>query len=320
MPRLALAGFLGLLLALPAAAQGFPDRALRIISGASAGGTNDFIARQMAEVLGAEFGQRIVVENRTGVNGVVGAEHVVNSPGDGTTAFVCPMSTMTMTPQLVGAQMPVDPGVDLGPIALVGLSSYGLVVRAASPYRNLGDIIAAAKQRPGQVSYASPGVGSAQHLGGELLQQLTGIKMEHIAFRGASPAIVEILAGRIDFTMTNLGDAVRQIQSGDLRLLAIADDTPSPVFPGTPTMAATVPGLEVVGWFGLCGRRDIPAPALARWVEAMRRVLADPATRDRLTQGGLTPLFEDPATLGARIARDRTRWKQVIEAVQVRAE
>jgi hypothetical protein len=108
--------------------------------------------------------------------------------------------------------------------------------------------------------------------------------------------------------------------SPSLRLLAIADDTPSPVFPGTPTMAATVPGLEVVGWFGLCGRRDIPAPALARWVEAMRRVLADPATRDRLTQGGLTPLFEDPATLGARIARDRTRWKQVIEAVQVRAE
>jgi tripartite-type tricarboxylate transporter receptor subunit TctC len=318
--RPALAALVALLLAMPAAAQGLPDRPLRIISGASAGGSNDFVARLMAEVLGAELGQRIVVENRTGVNGVVAAEHVVNSPGDGTTALVCPMSTMTMTPQLIGAQMPVDPGVDLGPIALVGLSSYGLVVRAGAPYRTLGDIIAEAKRRPGQVSYASPGVGSAQHLGGELLQQLTGTQMEHIAFRGAAPAIVEILAGRIDFTMTNLGDAVRQIQSGDLRLLAIADDIPSPVFPGTPSMAATVPELEVVGWFGLCGRRDIPAPALARWVDAMRRVLADPATRERLTQGGLSPLFEDTATFGARIARDRARWKQVIEAVGVKAE
>jgi tripartite-type tricarboxylate transporter receptor subunit TctC len=147
--RPALAALVALLLAMPAAAQGLPDRPLRIISGASAGGSNDFVARLMAEVLGAELGQRIVVENRTGVNGVVAAEHVVSSPGDGTTAFVCPMSTMTMTPQLIGAQMPVDPGVDLGPIALVGLSSYGLVVRAGAPYRNLGDIIAEAKRRPG---------------------------------------------------------------------------------------------------------------------------------------------------------------------------
>lgn len=309
-----------LLLAVPAAAQDFPNRPLRIISGSAAGGSNDFVARFFAETLGNIFGQRIVVENRAGVNGVIGAEVVVNSPADGYTAFVCPMSTVTITPQLIGMSMPVDPGTDLGPLAMVGLSSYGLVVRAASPYRNLSDLIADARRRSGQITFASPGVGAAQHLGGELLKQMTGTQMEHVAFRGAAPAMVEILAGRVDFSLTNLGDIVRQVQAGDLRLLAIADDTPSPVFPDAPRVSQTVPGFEVVGWFGLCARRDIPPAAAARWVAAIRQVLEDPGLRQRLTDAGITPRFEDAETFARRIAGDRENWRRIIHASNIRSE
>ncbi|TCH98327.1 tripartite tricarboxylate transporter substrate binding protein [Roseococcus sp. SYP-B2431] len=309
-----------LLLAGPAAAQDFPNRPLRIISGSAAGGSNDFVARFFAEKIGNIFGQRIVVENRAGVNGVIGAEAVVNSPADGYTAFVCPMSTVTITPQLVGMTMPVDPGVDLGPIAMVGLSSYGLVVRAQSPYRNLADLIADARSRPGQITFASPGVGAAQHLGGELLKQMTGTQMEHVAFRGAAPAMVEILAGRVDFSLTNIADIARQVQGGDLRLLAIADETPSPIFPNAPRVSQTVPGFQVVGWFGLCARRDIPPAAMARWLTAIQQVLASGELRQRLSDGGITPLFEDTETFARRIAADRTNWRQIIQASNIRAE
>jgi tripartite-type tricarboxylate transporter receptor subunit TctC len=308
------------LFAWPAASQDFPNRSLRIVSGSAAGGSNDFVARFFADAIGTIFSQRIVVENRAGVNGVIGAEAVVNSPADGYTAFVCPMSTMTITPQLVGMAMPVDPGRDLGPIAMVGLSSYALVVRAASPYRNLGDLIADARRRPSQITFASPGVGAAQHLGGELLKQLTNTQMEHVAFRGAAPAMVEILAGRVDFSLTNIADIARQVQSGDLRLLAIADESPSPVFPDAARVSQTVPGFQVVGWFGLCARRDIPPATMTRWVSAIRQVLGDGEMRQRLSDGGITPLFEDSATFARRIGSDRENWRRIIQASNTRAE
>lgn len=298
----------------------FPERPLRIVSGSAAGGSSDFVGRVVADAVGAIFGQRIVVENRTGVNGVLGAEAVVNSPADGYTAFVCPMSTASITPQLLGARMPVDPGTDLGPVAVVTMSSYGLVVRTESPYQSLNDIVQAARQRPGELSYASPGVGSAQHLGGELLKQITGTDISHISFRGAAPAMLEILAGRIDFSMTNLGDAVGHIQGGRLRLLGIADGTPSPIFPQARPLSESVPGLEVVGWFGICARRDIPAEALARWTDGIRQALSDEAVRARIVAGGMTPHFEDTATFQRRLTADRENWLRVIQAVNIRAD
>src|SRR6185295_16570353 len=131
-----------------------------------------------------------------------------------------PMSTLSITPQLIGASVPLDPGVELVPLANMTLSSYGLVVAAASPYRNMADVLAAARARPGQVTFASPGPGSAQHLSGELLKRLAKVDLQHIAYKGAAPAVVDIMGGRIDFMITNLGDVGRQVQAGQLRLLA----------------------------------------------------------------------------------------------------
>jgi tripartite-type tricarboxylate transporter receptor subunit TctC len=310
--------------ALLAAAAAFPamaqERTVRILSGASAGGSSDFATRLLAEALGPILGVRAVVENRTGVNGIVAAQETARSAPDGSTLFVCPMSTMSITPQLIGSTFPVDPGTELLPLANVALSSYGFVVAANGPYRSVPEVIAAAKARPGQVSFASAGVGSAQHLQGELLKQKTGTDMVHIPYRGAAPAILDILAGRVDFMITNMADVTRQVQAGALRLLAISDDEPFPLFPEVPPLARLVPGFDVVGWFAICGQKAMPAEVVARWEDAVRRAMADPAVVRRMAEGGLTPRFEDRAALTRRLAADRALWLGVIRAVDLRAD
>ena len=315
--RLALAAaLLAGLAALPAAAQ---DRTIRILSGASAGGSSDFATRVLAEALGPILGVRAVVENRTGVNGIVAAQETARSAADGSTLFVCPMSTMSITPQLINANLPIDPGAELLPIANVALSSYGFVVAASGPYRSVQDVLAAARARPGQVSFASAGVGSAQHLQGELLKQKTGVDMVHVPYRGASPAIVDILGGRADFMITNMADVTRQVQDGGLRLLAISDEEPFPLFPDVPPLARIIPDFNVVGWFALCGQRAM-APDLADRVEAgVRQAMADPAAVAQMAKGGLTPRFEGRAAIAARLAADRALWLGVIRAVNLRA-
>jgi tripartite-type tricarboxylate transporter receptor subunit TctC len=305
-----------LLAALPAMAQ---DRTVRILSGASAGGSSDFATRLLAEAIGPIIGARAVVENRTGANGVVAAQETARSAPDGTTLFVCPMSTMSITPQLINANLPLDPGAELLPIANVALSSYGFVVAANGPYRSVQDVLAAAKARPGQVTFGSAGVGSAQHLQGELLKQKAGLDMVHVPYRGASPAIVDILGGRTDFMITNMADVTRQVQEGALRLLAISDDEPFPLFPEVPPLSRLVPGFNVVGWFALCGQKGM-APALVDQLEAaVRRVMSDPALVHRMAEGGLTPRFEDRATITQRLAKDRALCLGVIRAVNLRA-
>ncbi|MBX6374143.1 MAG: tripartite tricarboxylate transporter substrate binding protein [Acetobacteraceae bacterium] len=304
----------------PSAARAeFPDRPLRLISGFAAGGASDLIARMIAEAASPIIGQRIVVENRTGANGVIGAAETVRAGADGYTAFQCPMSTLAIAPQLQGATLPLDPGVELVPVANLALSSYGLVVRANGPYRNLADLLAAARARPGQITFASAGVGSAQHLSGELLKRLAGVDMVHVPYRGAAPAIVDILGGRTDFMITNLGDAARQIQAGELHLLAQGDPSRFPLFPDVPRIADTVPGFEVTGWFGICVPRGSPAEAIRRWAAAVRQAMADPALVRRLQDAGFTPHFEDTEAFTRRLEQDRRTWREVIQAGSIRA-
>ncbi|MCB4821674.1 Bug family tripartite tricarboxylate transporter substrate binding protein [Roseicella aerolata] len=308
---------LGVALAMPAMAQ---ERTIRLVSGYAAGGASDLVARLTAEAVGPLLGARVVVENRTGANGTIGAAEVARSAPDGNTLYQCPMSPLAIAPQLLGASLPVDPGEALAPIANLALSSYGFVVAAKGPYASVQDVLAAARARPGQVSFGSAGVGSAQHLSGELLKQKTGLQMVHIAYRGATPAVVDILGGRTDFMITNLADVARQVQDGALRLLALGDSGRSPVFPEARPLAEIVPGFDVTGWFGICGPRGMPAEVAGRLEAALRQAMAGDALPKRLAENGLTPLFEDAAALARRIESDRQTWRGVIQAVGVRAE
>jgi tripartite-type tricarboxylate transporter receptor subunit TctC len=304
-------------IAFPALAQ---DRTIRVISGFAAGGAGDLMARLIAEYVPPLMGARGVVENRTGANGLIGAEVVARAAPDGNTVLQCPMGSMTITPNLPGAALPVDPRTEMTGVANVALSTYALIVAARGPYQDLPGLLAAARARPGGLNYASAGVGSAQHLSVELLKARAGLNIIHAPYRGATPAVVDILGGRMDFMITNLGDVMRQIQGGELRVLAMGDDAGSPLFPNVRPVSAFVPGLQMAGWFGICGPRAMSAESLAQWSDATRRALENPQFRERLLANGLTPQFEDTATFNARIARDLASWGEVIRAAGVRGD
>lgn len=317
MRRLLLAAVAASLLAFPAAAQ---ERAIRIISGFAPGGAGDLMARLIAEYVPPLMGARGVVENRTGANGLIGAEVVARSAPDGNTVLQCPMGSMTITPNLPGAALPIDPRSELTGVANVALSTYALVVAARGPHQDVPGLLAAARARPGGLTYASAGVGSAQHLSGELLKARTGLDIVHVPYRGAAIAVVDILGGRTDFMITNLGDVMRQVTGGELRILAMGDDAGSPLFPQVRPISAFVPGLQMAGWFGICGPRAMSEDSLARWSDATRRALENPQFRERLLANGLTPNFEDTRSFNARIARDLASWGEVIRTAGVRGD
>ena len=306
-------------LAGPALAQP-ADRPLRIIAGFAPGGTSDIVARVVAEGVATTLGQRPVVENRTGANGFIAAETVVRGPTDGTTVLQCPMGSMTISPEVPGMHIPIDVARDLVPVANVARSSYAVVTGARSPYRSLEALMAAARAKPNALSYGSAGIGTAQHLSAERLKRMANLEIVHVPYRGAAPAALDLIAGRIDLLITNLGDVIRQIQGGELRLLALADEAGWPEFPDAPRLPRIVPGLEVIGWFGICGPRGMPDEAVARWAEAIRASLQSPEVRKRLLDNGLAPGFEDAAAFSATISRDRQTWGEAIRAANVRAE
>jgi tripartite-type tricarboxylate transporter receptor subunit TctC len=311
---------LAALLLLPLAARAeFPDRPLRVVVGFPAGGAGDLTARVIAEMAGAALGQTAVVENRTGANGAIAAETVAHGPADGATILQCPMGTMTIAPNLPGQRLPVDVVTEMIPIAMLATSTYGLVVRASGPYRSVAELLAAARARPGRLTFASAGIGSAQHLAGEMLKRMARIDIVHVPYRGGAPAVVDLLGGRVDFFITNLADVSGQIRDGSLRLLAVADETGHPGFPAPP-ISTEVPGFSVAGWFAACGPKAMPRAAVEAWARAIRDGLQQPQWRQRLLDNGLTPNYEGPEQLQARIEANRRQFRELIEAAGIRAE
>jgi tripartite-type tricarboxylate transporter receptor subunit TctC len=297
-----------------------PDRPARVLVGFAAGGTGDLIARTVAEMAAPRLGQPVVVENRAGANGMIAAEAAARAAPDGLTVVMCPTGNMTILPELPGARLPVDVRTELAPVANVALSTYGMVVGVGAPWRSVADFIEAARARPGSLSFASVGTGSAQHLAGERLRRAAKIDLLHVAYRGASLAAVDLIALRADVMITNLGDVARQVRGGELRLLALGDAAGHPLFPDAPKLPDLLPGFEVTSWLGICGPRGMPSEAVAAWSRAILDGLAEPAVERRLMENGLRPLPEGPDAFAARIARDRAAWGEAIRAAGIRAE
>ena len=304
----------------PPAARAFPDHPPRIIGGFAPGGTSDIVARLIAEAVAPAFGQRPVVENRTGANGAIAAEAVARAEPDGYTVLQCATGLLTISPQLPGAHLPLDPRQELVPIANVAHSTQAMVVAAHAPYRDVAGFVAAAREKPGQLTYASAGIGSVSHLSGARLAQQAGLKLVHVPYRGAALGVLDVMAGRTDTIITNLGDVVSQVQGGQLRLLAFADGIGSPVFPQAGQVSDSVPGYAVSGWFGLCGPRGMAPERVARWAEAVRQGMGSPTMRQRLLEQGLTPRLEDPDDFAATVAEDWKQWGEVIRTGGIRVE
>ena len=309
-----------LLLALPAAAQNFPERAPRILGGFAGGGTSDIVNPILAESAATSFGIRPVVEVRTGANGFIATAEAVRSPADGHTIVQCSTGLLTISPELPGANMAVDPGRDLIPIANFAHSTQVMVVAARSPHRSLTEFLAAARPQPGTLTCASAGIGAVSQLSGARVEQLAGVQMVHVPYRGAAPGVLDVMAGRTDTIITNLGDVAAQVRAGEMRLLAFADGVGSAAHPGIAQIGDVVAGYAESGWFGFCAPRGMPDAIVARWAKAILAATQDATTQRRLNDNGLVPRYEAPAAFQQTIVADRAIWREVIRVAGIRAE
>lgn len=303
----------------PAAAE-FPDRVIRMLYGFPAGGSGDILARVMADAMGPLLGQRIVVENRTGAGGMLASEATARATPDGHTVLMCSTGPMTIITELPGVKLPIDPATDLTGIAMVARTTYGLAVPRASRFQGVADIIDAARAKPGALSYANPSLGTVQHLSSEYLKQRMAVDILQVPYRGSGPAIIDMMAGRTDFIITNLADMMGQLRSGDLRLLALGDPMGRRFFPEVPMVSDVVPGFETNGWFALCGPPGLPEAVSRRWQEVVRRALEEESVQRKLLENGLVASFQDAATVNAFMVESRRRHREIIRAAGIRVD
>jgi tripartite-type tricarboxylate transporter receptor subunit TctC len=301
-------------------ANTFPSNDIRIISGAPPGGTSDLFCRLLAEKLQPHFRQRIIVENRGGAGGLVGAVAVASLAPDGHNVFATSMGVQAVMGQLPGQAMPIDPDRDLTPLSNgCGIPNM-LIGSFRSPFATVPELIAHARANPGKLTYASAGSGGSQHLAAELFKMMTGTDILGITYRGGSPAVLAVVAGEVDLYFGNLPEVSGQVRQGGVRPMAIGSLEPSPLVPTAPVMASFVPGYEVVNWFGLAGPGNMDRTAMARWTEALLAIRDDPDFRRRMAENGMDVLLGTPEALRERIASDKRLWGDLIRTAGLRSE
>jgi tripartite-type tricarboxylate transporter receptor subunit TctC len=302
-----------------ALAQGtFPARPVRMVVGFAPGGGTDIIARIVAQKLGERWGQAVVVDNRPGASGNIGAELVARSAPDGYTLLMA-FSSHASNPAL--SRLPFDIERDFTSITQVGSAPMVVAANPALPAKTLGELIAYARAHPGSVKFGSSGVGTPVHLAGELMMQLTGISMVHVPYKGIAPAMVAILGGDIQITYAAVLSGLQHFRSGRLRPLAVASRTRYPALPDVPTAAeAGLDGYEVDFWYALLGPGGMPAPLVERVQRDASALLNSPDMKDSLAAQGCIAVGGRPEALSALIRAEYQLWSKVVKAGGVRIE
>lgn len=318
--RLSLFLLLAAVMPAQAQAQDFPSRDVRIICGFAPGGTCDLLSRMLAEHLTPLFGQRVIVENRTGASGIIAADTVAKSPPDGHSVYLATMALHSILPVMPGVPMPFDIDRDVTPIANVANIYNMLVVRPDAPFRTVREMIEYGRANPGRLTYASAGNGTSQHLSAEFFKRLANVDILHVPYRGGAPAIVDIVAGRIDMMFGNMPEFLGQIRGGGLRPLAFGAPNRSPLFPDLPLIREVLPEFEIRNWFGIAGPGNLPPAITQRWVEALQRVAADPVFQRRMTENGMEIIVGSQQEFVDTIRNDRARWGEVIRGANIRAD
>ena len=297
----------------PAAAQ-VPARAIKLVVPFAPGGGQDAIARYLATELAGRLGTSVIVENKAGAGGVLAADAVAKAPADGTVLLLASGGAISIAPHLQ-AKLPYQPQQDFIPVAMVADTPMVVAVRTQSPHRTLADLVQAAKAQPEHVTYASTGNGTVSHLTGELLAQGAGIKLTHVAYKGASPAIVDLLSGQVAAIVTSAASIETMVEGGKARVLATFTNAPLASLPGTPTVqqAIGVGGLTVPVWSGLLAPAKTPRALLERLATEVLAICRLPQTQERLRQSGAQATCAGSADFGRVIAEDSERWKQVIQ-------
>jgi tripartite-type tricarboxylate transporter receptor subunit TctC len=300
-----------LALATSAAAQGYPAKSVRLIVADAAGGAPDQLGRIVAQKLAESLGQPMIVDNRPGAAGVLGADIASKAPADGYTLLLTTTSIYALLPSLK-KNLPYDPVKDFVAISRIATASNVLVVNAALPASSVAELIALAKGKPGVYNYASAGVGSPAHLAGEMLNLLAGVKITHVPYKGAAPGLLDVIAGNPHLIITSPISAAGHMNAGRVRALATTGTQRNPRLPDLPTIADTVPGYEISQTWGLAAPAGTPAAVIARLSDETGKAMRLADVKERVSGMGAVPAGDTPAEFQAYIDRERSRLADVI--------
>ena len=300
-------------------AQSFPTKPIRFIAAFPAGGPSDIVARAVGRRMSEVLGQAVVIDNRTGAGGNIGAEFVAKSPPDGHTLLLGG-SFVTIAPSLY-AKPPFDPVRDFAPISLIVSNQYVLVIHPSVPARNVKDLIKLAKAQPGKLNYASTGPGSPPRLCGELFKSMAGIDMVNITYKGATPALIDMIGGHIDVYFGGISGTLPPIAGNKVRPLAVTSSRRSSQLPGIPTVAeAALPGYDITTWFGLLAPAATPRDVVNKLNSVIVAIVNEPEMKNYLIGQGVDPITNTPEQFAAHIRSEIPKFAQIVKAAGIKPE
>ena len=295
------------------AQDAWPTRAITIIVPFSAGGTTDIVARFAGQALSQELGQPVIIDNRPGAGGNIGAQAVARAPADGYTLVMGTVGTHAINPSLY-KKMPYDHIKDFAPISRVTAVPNVLIANPSQPYKTVKELIAYGKANPDKLTFASSGSGTSIHLAGELFKSMTGITMQHIPYKGSSPALTDLMAGQTNIMFDNLPSAIQFIKAGKLRPIAVTTIKRAPQFPDLPTIdEAGVPGFDASSWFGLLAPANTPPAVIKRIDDALIKAMATTDLKKKIIEQGGEPIAETPDKFAAFIQTETVKWAKVVK-------
>lgn len=309
---------LSLAMAATSANAAFPDKPIRLVVPFAPGGGTDLIARTLGAGMSNELGQQVVIDNKPGAGTIIGTDAVAKSAPDGYNIVIATFAH-AVNPSL-HPKLPYSHEKAFTPITLIGKGPNVLVVRADSPYKTVQDVLDAARAKPGKLTYASQGNGTSAHLAGELFTNLTKIEMTHVPYRGAGPAMTDLLGGQVDMIFGTAAAVSSFVDSGKLRALGVTTPQPSPAFKGVPAIADTVPGYAVESWYGLYAPAGTPTDVVQKLNAAARKAAHQPDFIKKVEQEGLVVTASEPAELDRYVKAEEARWRKVVKENNIKPD
>ena len=306
----------GLCLSTGAAADAWPSKTIKIIIPFAAGGVTDVVIRTISPKLSEALGQPVVIENKGGAGGTLGTAMGAAAAPDGYT-FIAPAASHTTTPSLY-SKLSFDPVKDFAAVTQIVTVPYLLVVPASSPMQTLADFIAAAKAKPGTLTFGSAGNGSSNHLAGELLAGSIGAPLVHVPYKGSGPALADVLGGQLSFMFDTINTSTGHVKAGRLRVLGVGTPKRSKIMPDVAPIADTIPGFEAVTWIGLLAPAGTPKEIVARMHREIEKIVQMPEVQERLSASGAEPVASTPEQFGAYLSAEVAKWGRVVKQAKIR--
>ncbi len=308
-----------LLAGLPAAAADYPERQVTLVVPFAAGGSTDVVARIIAQKMSDDLGQQVIIQNVAGAGGNIGADTVARAEPDGYTILMGTVATHALNP-LILASTPYDAEKDFAPVSLLVVVPNVLVVNPALPVKTVAELIALLKAEPEKYSYASSGNGTPLHLSGELFKSMAGVDMQHVPYKGAGPALNDVLANQVPIMFDNLPSSSGHIKSGTLRALGVTTAERVPSFPDVPAIAEAIPGYETYTWNALFAPAGTPQPVIARLNASANAALADPAVVERMKEFSATIVGSTPEALGEHVHAEIAKWTPIVRDAKIKLD